>query len=207
MNERRSYAVQVMLIASNKADDEHNVYILSEENDWTVTVEMDVYADGVAVAYSVEEVSVPDQYTVAYSTDEENAYSFIVTNTVDPVEVTTEPEDDGGVVSDETIEVETEDDDDDGEVIIWDETIYEGTTVISHAEREVEEEAEEAEEVEEAEEAEEAEEEDTDSTTVVKTGESSFALVMFALAIVSGLAFIVLAMTGTRKSVGKRVRK
>ncbi len=76
--------------------------------------------------------------------------------------------------------------------------------MISDAEREVEEETE---EVEEAEEAEEAEEEDTDSTTVVKTGESSFARVVFALAIVSGQAFIVLAMTGTRKSGGKRVRK
>ena len=79
--------VEARLLANGK---EIDVVKLDEDNEWTYTWEgMDKISNGEEIEYSVEEVEVPEKYTVEYSIDDDG--TFIITNIQKPGEGGYEP--------------------------------------------------------------------------------------------------------------------
>ena len=83
----RPVSIEARLLANGE---EIDVVELSEENEWTYTWEgMDKISNNEEIEYSVEEVEVPEKYTVEYSVDEDG--TFIITNIQKPGEGGYEP--------------------------------------------------------------------------------------------------------------------
>ncbi|MCD7840751.1 MAG: Cna B-type domain-containing protein [Erysipelotrichaceae bacterium] len=83
----RPESVTVTLLKNGEATDQ--TIILNADNNWEASfTDLDVYSNGVAIEYSVEEVSV-DGYTseITGSMSE----GFVITNTHTPIETTTTP--------------------------------------------------------------------------------------------------------------------
>ncbi|MGI5887831.1 MAG: Cna B-type domain-containing protein [Oscillospiraceae bacterium] len=76
---KRPDSVTVLLYADGEASGD--AVVLNEENDWTYTwTDLDVYADGEEITYTVEETDVPDGYTCTVSGD--SSSGFTITNTL-----------------------------------------------------------------------------------------------------------------------------
>ena len=78
--------VPVTLSADGTATD--NKATLSEDNNWTYTFEnLDKYADGKEIAYTVDEDSVPEGYTKVVSGDMENGFTITNTHEIEKVSI------------------------------------------------------------------------------------------------------------------------
>ncbi|MGI5887835.1 MAG: Cna B-type domain-containing protein [Oscillospiraceae bacterium] len=76
---KRPDSVTVQLYADGEASGD--AVVLNEENDWTYCwTDLDVYADGEEITYTVEETDVPDGYTSIVSGD--SSSGFTITNTL-----------------------------------------------------------------------------------------------------------------------------
>ncbi|GIN72971.1 hypothetical protein J14TS2_34460 [Bacillus sp. J14TS2] len=81
----RPDSITVKLLANGEATGKE--VILSKDTNWQADfTDLDVYADGNLIKYTVEEVDVPN-YESNVTADEENPYNFTVTNNYDPAKV------------------------------------------------------------------------------------------------------------------------